>query len=83
MWQYKVPGFKFFSLYLSLIMKSNKLLAFLIPLFVNTCYADKNIEQHLAEGNQYLVTGKYNDAIISFDAAIRKLSIKMIWSANH
>lgn len=54
-------------------MKSNKLLAFLIPLFINTCYANKNIEQHLAEGNQYLVTGKYNDAIMSFDAAIRKL----------
>ncbi|KAL9548726.1 hypothetical protein MBANPS3_005543 [Mucor bainieri] len=53
-------------------MKSNKLLAFLIPLFMNTCYADKNIEQHLAEGNQYLVTGKYNDAIVSFDAAIQQ-----------
>jgi len=39
---------------------------------MNTCYADKNVEQHLAEGNQFLVTGKYNDAIMSFDAAIRK-----------
>lgn len=72
----KVPGLIIASLLFSpfplSIMKSNKLLAFLIPLFMNTCYADKNVEQHLAEGNQFLVTGKYNDAIMSFDAAIRK-----------
>ncbi|CEP10711.1 hypothetical protein [Parasitella parasitica] len=53
-------------------MKSNKLLALLIPFFLNTCYADKSIEQHLAEGNQHLVTGKYTDAIMSFDAAIQQ-----------
>jgi predicted FMN-binding regulatory protein PaiB len=56
-------------------MKSNRglLFALAIPFFINSSFAEqKNVEQHLAEGNQYLTTGKFNDAIISFDAAIGK-----------
>lgn len=55
-------------------MRSNRrlLLAFILPFFINSCYAEKTVQEHLVEGNQFLVTGKYNDAIISFDAAIGK-----------
>ncbi|GAA5811329.1 hypothetical protein MFLAVUS_004762 [Mucor flavus] len=53
-------------------MRSNRrlLLAFILPLFINTCYAEKTVKEHLVDGNQFLITGKYNDAIISYDAAI-------------
>jgi hypothetical protein len=56
-------------------MKSDRrlLFAFILPLFINSSFADnKNVEQHLQEGNQYLTSGKFNDAIISYDAAICK-----------
>jgi len=44
-------------------------LPFLLPYSV---FGDKTIQQHLSEGNDYLTSGKFNDALISFDAAIRK-----------
>lgn len=55
-------------------MRSNRrlLFAFILPFFVNSTFAEKDVQQHLAEGNQFLTTGKFNDAIISYDAAICK-----------
>lgn len=55
-------------------MRSNRrlLFAFILPFFINSSLADKDVQQHLAEGNQYLTSGKFNDAIISYDAAICK-----------
>lgn len=57
-------------------MKSNRrlLFAFILPFFVNSSFADKTVQQHLAEGNQFLTSGKFNDAIISYDAAICKFA---------
>jgi DnaJ family protein C protein 3 len=67
-------------------MKSNRrlLFALVIPFFINSSFAaeQKNVEQHLAEGNQYLTTGRFNDAIMSFDAAIGKLIDKLVRSKN-
>lgn len=59
-------------------MRSNRrlLLAFILPLFINTCYAEKTVKEHLVDGNQFLITGKYNDAIISYDAAIGKFFLR-------
>lgn len=59
-------------------MRSNRrlLLAFILPLFINTCYAEKTVKEHLVDGNQFLMTGKYNDAIISYDAAIGKFFLR-------
>ena len=49
------------------------LIACVLPLlFPVSILADKNTQQHLTEGNQFLSTGQFNDALISFDAAIRK-----------
>lgn len=51
------------------------LLVCVLPLFVPvSVMADKSTQQYLAEGNQYLARGQLNDALISFDAAIRKHS---------
>ncbi len=60
-------------------MRSNRRLifAFILPFFVNSSFANKDVQQHLAEGNQYLTSGKFNDAIISYDAAICKLYISV------
>ncbi|RCH91348.1 hypothetical protein CU098_002269, partial [Rhizopus stolonifer] len=53
-------------------MKSNRrlLFALAIPFLFHSSFAEKTAEQYLAEGNQYLTTGKLNDALMSFDAAI-------------
>lgn len=45
-------------------------LSFLLP--ASSVLADKSAQQYLSEGNQFLSTGKLNDALISFDAAIGK-----------
>lgn len=51
------------------------LIACVLPfLFPYSVFGDKTIQQYLSEGNDYLTSGKFNDALISFDAAIRKLS---------
>lgn len=44
-------------------------LPFLFPYFV---FSDKTAQQYISEGSVYLINGKLNDALISFDAAIRK-----------
>lgn len=50
------------------------LIACVLPLlFPYAVFGDKTIQQYLSEGNDYLTSGKFNDALISFDAAIRKL----------
>ncbi|KAI7847290.1 hypothetical protein BDC45DRAFT_452043 [Circinella umbellata] len=49
------------------------LIACVLPLlFPVSILADKSTQQHLSEGNQYLSTGQFNDALISFDAAIQQ-----------
>lgn len=49
------------------------LIACVLPfLFPYSVFGDKPIQQYLSEGNDYLTSGKFNDALISFDAAIRK-----------
>ncbi|KAI8087815.1 uncharacterized protein B0P05DRAFT_532387 [Gilbertella persicaria] len=55
-------------------MKSNRrlLFALAIPFLFHSSFAEKTAEQYLAEGNQYLTTGKLNDALMSFDAAIQQ-----------
>ncbi|KAI8371260.1 hypothetical protein EDC96DRAFT_557546 [Choanephora cucurbitarum] len=55
-------------------MKSNKglLMALAMPFFFSSSFAEKTAEQYLAEGNHYLMTGKLNDALTSFDAAIQQ-----------
>ncbi|CDS03904.1 hypothetical protein LRAMOSA06859 [Lichtheimia ramosa] len=45
-------------------------LSFLLP--ASSVLADKSAQQYLSEGNQFLSTGKLNDALISFDAAIEQ-----------
>lgn len=63
-------------------MKSNYrfILACAIPLFLlgpnNVVSAEKSSQQYLAEGNQFLTSGQFNDAVISYDAAIRKFKLK-------
>lgn len=44
-------------------------LPFLLPYSV---FCDKSTQQHLAEGGAYLTSGEFNNALTSFDAAIRK-----------
>lgn len=44
-------------------------LPFLLPYSV---FGDKSTQQYLSEGNEYLTSGKFNNALTSFDAAIRK-----------
>lgn len=57
----------------SSIMRHQYLLACVLPLlFPVATYADKGTEQYLSEGSNFLSSGKFNDAVISFDAAIRK-----------
>ncbi|KAL9547456.1 hypothetical protein MBANPS3_006158 [Mucor bainieri] len=49
------------------------LIACVLPfLFPYSVFGDKSIQQYLSEGNDYLTSGKFNDALISFDAAIRQ-----------
>ncbi|KAI8644116.1 hypothetical protein BD408DRAFT_475035 [Parasitella parasitica] len=49
------------------------LIACVLPfLFSYSVLGDKTIQQHLSEGNELLTSGKFNDALISFDAAIRQ-----------
>ncbi|KAI8876744.1 TPR-like protein [Backusella circina FSU 941] len=46
---------------------------FLLPLLLPyTVFGDKSVEQYLTEGSNYLINGQFNDALTSFDAAIRK-----------
>ncbi|KAI7899441.1 uncharacterized protein BX663DRAFT_520936 [Cokeromyces recurvatus] len=46
------------------------ILPFLLPYSV---FADsKSVQQHLAEGNSYLISRQFNNALLSFDAAIHK-----------
>ncbi|KAI8368738.1 hypothetical protein BD560DRAFT_398563 [Blakeslea trispora] len=55
-------------------MKSKRgfLMALAVPFFFSSSFAEKTAEQYLAEGNRYLITGKLNDALSSFDAAIQQ-----------
>ncbi|GAB5587712.1 hypothetical protein Unana1_02612 [Umbelopsis nana] len=51
------------------------LLACLIPLLLPVCTvvaSEKTTQQYLDDGNKLLVSGKYNEALTSFDAAISK-----------
>ncbi|KAI8996939.1 hypothetical protein BDB01DRAFT_840509 [Pilobolus umbonatus] len=51
------------------------LLALFIPFLVTSPYlvtADKSAQEYLAEGNQYLLSGQFNDAVISYDEAIQR-----------
>ncbi|KAI9247441.1 hypothetical protein BDA99DRAFT_525928 [Phascolomyces articulosus] len=49
------------------------LIACVLPLlFPVSVFADKSTQQYLSEGNQLLISGQLNDALISFDAAIQK-----------
>ncbi|KAI8141624.1 hypothetical protein BJV82DRAFT_618496 [Fennellomyces sp. T-0311] len=49
------------------------LIACVLPLlFPVSVLADKSTQQHLSEGNQFLISGQFNDALISFDAAIQQ-----------
>ncbi|PHZ12279.1 protein prenylyltransferase [Rhizopus microsporus ATCC 52813] len=57
-------------------MKSPKrlLFAFIIPFFLSNHVSgseERGAKYYLQEGNQYLLSGKYNDAILSYDAAIQ------------
>jgi DnaJ family protein C protein 3 len=66
-------------------MRSSKhlLFAFALPFFINhqvTAF-EKNAKFYLEEGNQYLSTGKFNDAILSYDTAIRKITT--IYACNY
>lgn len=59
-------------------MKQNRyilacILPFLLPYSV---FCDKSTQQYLTEGNAYLTSGEFNNALTSFDAAIRKLNMK-------
>jgi DnaJ family protein C protein 3 len=54
------------------------LIACVLPfLFSYSVFADKSAQQYLSEGSSYLTSGKLNDALISFDAAIRKFDLYM------
>lgn len=49
------------------------LIACMLPLMLPvSVLADKSTQQYLSEGNRFLTTGQFNDALVSFDAAIRK-----------
>ncbi|KAI7901239.1 uncharacterized protein BX663DRAFT_457420 [Cokeromyces recurvatus] len=49
------------------------LFAFIIPFFITFSFAEKTLLKQLVdEGNQYLITGRFNEAITSFDAAIQQ-----------
>lgn len=51
------------------------LIACVLPfLFPYSVFGDKSIQEHLTEGNNYLTTGQFNNALDSFDAVIRKYS---------
>ncbi|EIE84321.1 hypothetical protein RO3G_09031 [Rhizopus delemar RA 99-880] len=57
-------------------MRSSKrlLFAFVLPFFINhqvTAF-EKDAKFYLEEGNQYLSSGKFNDAILSYDTAIQQ-----------
>ncbi|KAF7722367.1 DnaJ sub C member 3 [Apophysomyces ossiformis] len=54
-------------------MRSHRLLACLLPFLIPTSiFAEKSVDQYLADGHQFLVGGKYDDALMSYDAAILK-----------
>ena len=69
----------FFFLYSTTIMRSSKrlLFAFVLPFFIHHQVAafEKDAKFYLEEGNQYLSSGKFNDAILSYDTAIRKTTL--------
>lgn len=49
------------------------IIACVLPfLFPYSVFGDKSTQQYLTEGNAYLTSGEFNDALSSFDAAIRK-----------
>jgi DnaJ family protein C protein 3 len=45
------------------------LLGLLLPY---TVFGEKSVQQYLSEGSNYLISGQFNDALVSFEAAIRK-----------
>lgn len=55
-------------------MKQHYLIACVLPFLFpySAVLCEKSTEQYLQEGNSYLISGQYNDALISFDAAIRQ-----------
>lgn len=51
------------------------LIACVLPfLFPYSVLSDKSPQQYLTEGNDYLKSGEFNNALNSFDAAIRKFA---------
>jgi DnaJ family protein C protein 3 len=55
------------------------LIACVLPfLFSYSVFGDKSIQQHLTEGNNYLTTGQFSNALHSFDAAIRKYFVFLL-----
>ena len=79
MWIYLIGNSYPFYFFLSCNHKNNTMkqryliacvLPFLFPYSAVLC--EKSTEQYLQEGNSYLINGQYNDALISFDAAIRQ-----------
>jgi DnaJ family protein C protein 3 len=55
------------------VRNSSYLIACLLPfLFPYSVFGDKSTQQYLSEGNDYLTSGEFNNALHSFDAAIRK-----------
>ncbi|KAI8980247.1 hypothetical protein BDB01DRAFT_725241 [Pilobolus umbonatus] len=52
-------------------MKHLYWIALLIPLLLSyTVIGDRSVDDYLSEGSAYLTSGKYNEALVEFDAAI-------------
>ncbi|KAG0165776.1 hypothetical protein DFQ28_001164 [Apophysomyces sp. BC1034] len=52
-------------------MRSHRLLACLLPFLIPaSVFADKSVDQYLADGHQFLIGGQFADALTSYDAAI-------------
>lgn len=52
-------------------MRQRYLIACILP-FLLPVFGEKTTQDYLTEGNSYLTSGDYNNALINFDAAIRK-----------
>ena len=57
-------------------MKVHRFVLAIVPLFLSTAslvFAEKSTQRYLDEGNDFFTKGQYDDALISFGAAISKL----------
>jgi hypothetical protein len=57
-------------------MKVHRFVLAFVPFFLSTTslvFAEKSKQQYLDEGNDFFTKGQYDDALISFGAAISKL----------